>query len=75
MVGGRPGGRLLPVDVAVKAESTTLEFESCVEAVNKAERLSVTKCSCRTLHKNCNHPLEVCIQLDAVADLVIARGS
>ncbi len=71
---GKPGSRLLPVSMAVKADRNILEFESCIEAVKNAKTLSVTKCSCRTLHKRCNGPLEVCLQLDSVASMAIDRG-
>jgi Pyruvate/2-oxoacid:ferredoxin oxidoreductase delta subunit len=43
--------------------------------IREAERIAVTKCSCRVIDGRCGQPLEVCIQLGRAADYAIDRGS
>ena len=43
--------------------------------MEKAETLSVTKCTCRLSMGKCDRPLEVCLQVNKAADYNLARGT
>jgi Pyruvate/2-oxoacid:ferredoxin oxidoreductase delta subunit len=71
----KPFTRVIPVGVAIEARTSILDFESVATMIEKARSLAVTKCTCRLSMRNCDRPLEVCLQVDGAADYNLARGT
>jgi len=68
--------RVIPVEQAMEGGgSRVLPFDSAVSILEKADRLAVTKCTCRLTAGKCSSPLEACIQLDRAADYALKRGT
>lgn len=77
-IGGGPM-RVLPIERSIDANSKHLSFEEVSTHINRAERLSVSNCSCRTtreaMGEGCGHLKEdMCIQLDHAAEYYIRTG-
>ena len=82
MIGSLPGDvklpsfmRVIPVGESLDARSRVLPFEECARIINDAERRAVVECVCRKSQKNCDAPLEVCVQLNRGAEYAIERGT
>lgn len=67
--------RVIPVNESVEPQSQVLAYDDVIKIVEKAEILSVTKCSCRVISGDCTKPLEVCMQVDRAAKYNIERGT
>ena len=72
----RPFMRVIPIEKKIENDKIKiLAPENINEIIESAERLAVTKCTCRlTMHK-CDAPVEVCLQVNRGADYTIERGS
>jgi ferredoxin len=70
----RPATRIIPVGIAVEAQSRVLAFEDVKEIINNARVVTVTDCPCRLTERKCDKPLEVCLHFDKIADYDLARG-
>lgn len=71
-----PVTRVIPVEQAMEGGgSRVLPFDSAVQIVDEAQRLAVTKCTCRHTARKCQSPVEVCLQLGRAADYAIKRGT
>lgn len=71
----RPGFRIIPVGVTVKADGQVLAFEDIEEIINNANDLAVTNCTCRLVARKCDHSLETCIQVNKAAKYALTRGT
>jgi Pyruvate/2-oxoacid:ferredoxin oxidoreductase delta subunit len=72
----RPFTRVIPVDKSVDVgKARVLAPENVNDIITSAKKLAVTKCTCRTTMKQCDGPIDVCIQVDRGADYSIDRGS
>ncbi len=71
----RPFTRVIPVGVTVEAKSYVLAFEDIREIIEKAQTLSVTKCTCRLTAHKCDKKLEACLQINRGAEYNLARGT
>jgi ferredoxin/predicted transcriptional regulator len=71
----RPAMRVIPVNVAIEPDTQILVFDDVKNHIENAERIAVTRCSCRVIDGSCGKPVEVCIQLDKAADYAIERGT
>ncbi len=72
----RPFTRVIPVGKSLDAgKAKVLAPDSIREVVDKASRIAVTKCTCRTSMHKCDAPVEVCLQINKGADYTIDRGS
>ncbi|MEW5911238.1 MAG: 4Fe-4S binding protein [Thermodesulfobacteriota bacterium] len=71
----KPQTRVIPVGVAIPAQTNILNFDSVAEIINQAEAIAVTPCTCRLSMGKCDRPLEVCIQVNNAARYTLARGS
>jgi len=69
-----PIARVIPVNKAIPLETEVLPFEIVSSIIKNAKVIAVAQCPCRTRGKRCNNPLETCLLLDDVADIVIKRG-
>ncbi len=68
--------RVISIDKKIDTNKTQiLAPENITEIINNANRLAVTKCTCRlTMHK-CDAPIEVCLQVNRGAEYTLERGS
>lgn len=71
----RPGMRIIPVGVTVRAEGEVLAFEDVKEIIDQADKLAVTKCTCRLVAHKCDRTLEACLQVNNAAAYAITRGT
>ncbi len=71
----RSAVRVIPVNQSVEAETQVAAFEDVNKIVEKADRLAVTKCTCRVVDGSCGLPLEVCIQVNKAAEYTLERGT
>ena len=74
-MGVKPFMRVIPVNVTVEANPQIMVFDDITKMIEQAKVIAVTNCSCRTIHKAPDTPLEVCMQLDKAATYAIDRGT
>lgn len=65
----------IPVNTQIEAEHRVLDFSEMKEILINARRIALQNCGCKTEHKNCDAPRDVCINLDYEADLVLKSGT
>ncbi len=70
-----PPTRIIPVEAALEDKNQILHYESVKEIIDSAEKIAVTKCTCRVVDGSCGQPIEVCLQLNRAADYSITRGT
>jgi len=66
--------RVIPVERAISVETEILPFEVVSGIVKSSRVVAVAQCPCRTRGRNCDYPLETCILLNDVAEILIKRG-
>jgi H+/Na+-translocating ferredoxin:NAD+ oxidoreductase subunit B len=71
--------RYIPVGKAVTASlQAVFPIQLMEQVISQARRIAVAHCPCRVsyrlLGKGCEHPTEVCLKFDELADFVIERG-
>ncbi len=71
----RPFTRVIPVGVTIEAKTHVLAFEDVREIIEKANVISVTKCTCRLTARKCDRTLEACLQINRGAEYNLARGT
>jgi Pyruvate/2-oxoacid:ferredoxin oxidoreductase delta subunit len=71
----KPLTRIIPVDRAIEARQQVLAYENVRQIIEDANRLAVTKCTCRTIARKCDNPIDVCLQVNRGADYTVERGS
>jgi len=71
----RPFTRVIPVGVTIPGKHHVLAFEDVRDIIDKAQTISVTKCTCRLTAHKCDKKLEACLQINKGAEYNIARGT
>ena len=71
----KPFTRVIPVGVSIQPRTQVLDFESVKDIIEGAGAVSVTKCTCRLSMRNCDRPLEVCLQVNKAAEYNLTRGT
>ncbi len=66
--------RVIPVAETIEPGSSVLAYEECVKLLDGATKIAVVKCPCRLSQKNCDAPIEACIQINRGADYALDRG-
>lgn len=66
--------RIVPVQEAVPVSTGFLPYQQVYEAISQADYISVTTCACRASARNCDHPLDNCINLGHIAKYLVDRG-
>lgn len=71
--------RYIPVGEAIKPDvQAVLPIGIMEQVIENARRIAVAHCPCRVsyrlLGRGCEHPTEVCMKFDELADFVIDRG-
>ncbi len=68
-------GIALPVYEEIKLNNTVLNLESVKRYLEKARKIAIQDCPCRTKLHHCDAPRDVCVQLNDAAERGIARGT
>ncbi len=72
----KPFTRVIPVNKSIDTGKVkVLTTEDVKQTIMNADRLAVTKCTCRLTMGKCDAPLEVCLQVNRGAEYTIERGS
>ncbi len=71
----QPMIRVVPVNENIDAATKVLPYEDAVAIIENAEKIAVTKCTCRVIAHKCDSPLEVCLQIGKGAAYAIDRGT
>lgn len=71
----KPFARVIPIGAKIEAQSQVLAFEDVVAIINSADEVAVTNCPCRLTARQCNKPVEACIQINKAASYAISRGT
>lgn len=68
--------RVIPVNKAVKisGSSKVIPLEDVEWLLKNARVISVQNCPCRNRERQCEHPLEVCVAMDGLAEYCLSRG-
>jgi ferredoxin len=67
-------GVALPIYEEINLKNTVLNLDSVKRYLEKARKIAVTDCPCRTKRRHCDAPRDVCIQLNESAERDIAKG-
>jgi len=67
--------RIIPIERSINTgKQQVLDSESVSTIIQNAKHLSVTNCICRVIHRNCDMPLETCLQVNNSAKYMLDRG-
>ncbi|WP_022666153.1 ATP-binding protein [Desulfospira joergensenii] len=66
--------KVIPVAESFTPEQWVLPTNQALKLLEGADSLAVQECECRSHYQRCNHPLEVCLILNQVADRLADRG-
>jgi len=71
--------RYIPVNRSLKPDvQAVLPHDMMDNVLDKAERFAVAHCTCRVqadlMGRSCEHPLEVCLKFDEMADYLVEQG-
>jgi Pyruvate/2-oxoacid:ferredoxin oxidoreductase delta subunit len=66
-------GTTVPVNVKLEAEQHVLDMESVKRILSSAHTISVMDCYCRLTFGHCDAPVDVCLDLNEVAERHIAE--
>jgi NAD-dependent dihydropyrimidine dehydrogenase PreA subunit len=67
-------GKTIPVDVKIEGDHHVLNMENVKRILSSARKISVMDCGCRTIYGHCDAPLNVCLDLNEVAERHMAIG-
>jgi Pyruvate/2-oxoacid:ferredoxin oxidoreductase delta subunit len=67
-------GVTIPVNVRIGGEHHVLNMENVRRILSSARIISVMDCGCRTMYGHCDAPLNVCLDLNEVAERHMAIG-
>jgi len=67
-------GVTLPIYEEINLKNTVLNLDSVKRYLEKARKIAITDCPCRTKRRHCEAPRDVCIQLNEPAERDIASG-
>ncbi|MDD5223731.1 MAG: 4Fe-4S binding protein [bacterium] len=67
--------RVIPVNRGIESKSQVLPSEDALKMIDQADKLAVTKCTCRLTAHRCQKPLEACLQINRAAEYAIKRGT
>ncbi len=72
----KPFTRVIPVQKSIETgKHQILDADSVDRIIETAEKIAVTKCTCRVIAHKCDKPQEVCLQVNNAARYTIDRGS
>jgi ferredoxin len=68
-------GTALPVNVEIKMDQAVLSFDTAKQYLTRARKISLMDCFCRVTRRNCNAPVNTCMDLNEIAERNIAKGT
>ncbi len=72
----KPFTRVIPVQQSIETgKQQILNADGVNTIIENADKVAVTKCTCRLIAHKCDKPLEVCLQVNNAARYTIDRGS
>jgi Pyruvate/2-oxoacid:ferredoxin oxidoreductase delta subunit len=66
-------GTTIPVNVTIEAKQHVLSTENVKRILSQAHTISLVDCYCRLTYGHCDAPVNVCLDLDQVAERMIAE--
>ena len=66
--------KVVPVQQSLEPLQWVLPTQQVLEILRNSRSFGLAKCLCRTTHKRCDNPLEVCFYTNDVADTMVAQG-
>lgn len=66
--------KVIPVRQSVECLQWVLPTQQVVEILRNSRSYALAPCACRTKHKRCDNPLEVCFYTNDVADKFVEQG-
>jgi len=66
--------KVIPVTESIQGKQWVLPTEQAAEILRDARSVAVQACECRVHYQRCDHPLDVCLLLNDVADGLVAKG-
>ena len=67
--------KVIPVNQSLTFLQWVLPTQQAVEILRNSRSFALADCLCRTTHKRCGNPLEVCFYLNDVADKKVEQGA
>src|SRR5512138_44974 len=67
--------KVIPVQQSLGGLQWVLPTQQVLEILRNSRSFALAKCLCRTKHKRCDNPLEVCFYTNDVADKKVAQGA
>jgi Pyruvate/2-oxoacid:ferredoxin oxidoreductase delta subunit len=67
--------KVIPVRQSLGALQWVLPTQQVLEILRNSRSFALANCLCRTTHKRCNNPLEVCFYTNDVADKMLEQGA
>jgi ferredoxin len=67
--------RVIPIGESIASRNQVLAHEDALSMLDTAHTIAVTDCACRTLFRKCDHPINVCLQINRGAEYAIKRGT
>lgn len=64
----------VPVNIAIEGKHVVLDLGRVEKLLKDARLIVISECGCRTEHRNCSAPLDVCISLDEDAEGMLRSG-
>ena len=67
--------KVIPVQQSLQLLQWVLPTQQVLEILRNSRSFALAKCLCRTTHKRCDKPLEVCFYTNDVADKMVEQGA
>jgi len=67
--------KIIPVQQSLSSLQWVLPTQQVIEILRNSRSFALADCLCRTKHKRCTKPLEVCFYINDVADKKVAEGT
>lgn len=67
--------KVVPVQQSLEVLQWVLPTQQMREILRNSRSFALANCLCRTKHKRCDNPLEVCFYINDVADKMVAQGT
>nr|ADP09441.1 4Fe-4S ferredoxin iron-sulfur binding domain protein [uncultured marine crenarchaeote E6-3G] len=64
----------VPVDVEIEGEHLVLNLDNVKQILGKARTISIMDCNCRVERGHCDAPVNVCMDMNEIAERNIANG-
>lgn len=66
--------KVVPIKKSLDAKQWIMPLEQVLLHLRNSRTFALTDCQCRTLAKNCDHPVDVCFLINDAADKAVKSG-